>query len=89
MSHPAQHGDTVRTVLMIALGVVVAITVLAALASGGDEPGYGGAGYGGSDYGDQGSGGSTSFYDGGSITTTEDGELIYSDADGNSFSTGG
>jgi hypothetical protein len=28
-------------------------------------------------------------YDSGSITTTEDGELIYSDSSGNGFSSGG
>jgi hypothetical protein len=32
-------------------------------------------------------GGSTSFYDSGSITTTDDGEIIYSDDSGNSIST--
>ena len=40
--------------------------------------------------GDQGgTGAGTSFYDGGSITTTDDGELIYSDTSGNGFSSGG
>jgi hypothetical protein len=85
MSHPAQRRDPVRRLFLIALGVVLAVTFLAALNSGGDEPGYSDPGYGGSGSG----GGSTSFYDGGSITTTEDGELIYSDSDGNSLSTGG
>ena len=33
--------------------------------------------------------GGTQIYDSGSITTTEDGELIYSDSSGNGFSTGG
>ena len=33
--------------------------------------------------------GDTQIYDSGSITTTEDGELIYSDSSGNGFSSGG
>jgi uncharacterized lipoprotein YehR (DUF1307 family) len=46
-----------------------------------------------SDYGSTGSqdgtGAGTSFYDGGSITTTDDGELLYSDTSGTSFSSDG
>ena len=62
-----------------------------ALLSGGDDSGY--ADQSGYDYGvssDSATGsGDTQYYDGGSITTTDDGELIYSDTNGNSFSSGG
>ncbi|MCO1658847.1 hypothetical protein [Pseudonocardia humida] len=87
--------------LPVGLGVVLLVTLLVALTSG-DGSGYLGSSDPGSDdtgsddtgsddtgSGAGGSGGGTSFYDGGSITTTEDGELIYSDTAGNGFSTGG
>jgi hypothetical protein len=62
------------------------------------DDGYGTRGdTSGSDFSDDGSNttdeasdasGDTSFYDSGSITTTDDGEIIYSDDSGNSLSTG-
>jgi hypothetical protein len=75
----AHSSNTVRNVLFIAFAVVLLVAVLAALvAGGGAEEGYG-EGVGSGD---------TQFYDGGSITDTGDG-LIYSDENGNSYSTGG
>ncbi|WP_214403494.1 hypothetical protein [Pseudonocardia lacus] len=83
MSHPAQRPNTARTLLLIGVGMVLFVLLLAATDPGADDPGYPG-------YDDSGSGGGgTSFYDSGSISTTEDGELIYSDTDGGSFSSGG
>lgn len=83
-------GAVARKVLAAAVGAVVAIAVAGCQL--GDE---------GSERVDEigdasvvvqddgfGSGGDTSFYDSGSITTTDDGEIIYSDDSGNSFSTG-
>jgi hypothetical protein len=86
MAHPSRTADPARTFFLVALGAVVGLMVLFALAAGG---GTADGGYtGGYTEGGSGSGGSTQFYDGGSITTTEDGGLIYSDDNGNSLSTG-
>ena len=78
-------------VIAIAFGVIVGLAVFAALLSGGDDPGY--TDQSGYDYGVSGESstpsGDTQYYDGGSITTTDDGELIYSDTNGNGFSSGG
>jgi hypothetical protein len=71
--------------VFIALGAVFAVLLFAALLSGGDSDTYSDSGY----YSDE-SGGSSQIYgDSGSITTGDGGELIYSDSNGNSFSTGG
>jgi hypothetical protein len=93
---PQQAGNGARNrTLLIAFGIVFAIIVLAALVAGSDSSGYSESGYDDSSYSDSGyypeeSGGSSQIYgDSGSITTTEDGELIYSDSNGNSLSTGG
>jgi hypothetical protein len=67
--------------------VIVGLAVFAALLSGGDDTGYADQ-YGDTQYGDT-QYYDTQYYDGGSITTTDDGELIYSDTDGNGFSSGG
>jgi hypothetical protein len=80
----ATNGGRNR-VLLIAFGVFFAIIVLAALLAAGGSSGYSDSGYDPEE-----SGGSSQIYgDSGSITTTEDGELIYSDSNGNSLSTGG
>lgn len=83
-------ANKVRNVLFIAFGVVFVLAVLSAMASGAGSVDSD-AGYVESDtgYSTGSDGGGTEFYDSGSITTTDDGELIYSDNSGNSFSTGG
>ena len=100
--HTSPHPtNPLLKVIAIAFGVIVGLAVFAALLSGGDDTGYAdqsGADYGVSSESSTGSGdtqygdtqdGDTQYYDGGSITTTDDGELIYSDTDGNGFSSGG
>ena len=84
--HRASH--IVRNRWLVAVGIVFAIVVLAALLSGG-ESGYSDSGYSDSGYSDD--SGNSQFYGDGenSIVRTDDGELIYSDDDGNSFSVGG
>ena len=89
---PTDNSARNRLVAII-IGVVFALVVLAALLSGGDG-GYSDNGYSDNGYSDngytEGSGGSSQTYgDSGSITTGEGGELIYSDSNGNGFSTGG
>jgi hypothetical protein len=83
-SYPA-HRPThvVRNRWLIAAGIAVAIAFLAALLSVGEST------YSDSGYSDE--SGNSQFYGDGenSIVTTDDGELIYSDDDGNSFSVGG
>jgi hypothetical protein len=86
-----QHTNPLLKVIAIAFGVIVGLAVFAALLSGGDDAGYteqSGYDYTVSDESPTGSG-DTQYYDGGSITTTDDGELIYSDTNGNGFSSGG
>ena len=83
-SYPA-HRPThvVRNRWLIAAGIAVAIAFLAALLSVGEST------YSDSGYSDE--SGNSQFYGDGenSIVTTDDGELIYSDDDGKSFSVGG
>jgi hypothetical protein len=83
-SYPA-HRPThvVRNRWLIAAGIAVAIAFLAALLSVGEST------YSDSGYSDE--SGNRQFYGDGenSIVTTDDGELIYSDDNGNSFSVGG
>ena len=83
-SYPA-HRPThvVRNRWLIAAGIAVAIAFLAALLSVGEST------YSDSGYSDE--SGNSQFYGDGenSIVTTDDGELIYSDDKGNSFSVGG
>jgi hypothetical protein len=83
-SYPA-HRPThvVRNRWLIAAGIAVAIAFLAALLSVGEST------YSDSGYSDE--SGNSQFYGDGenSIVTTDDGELIYSDDNGNSFSVGG
>ena len=88
---PQQAGNGARNrVVLIAVGIVFAFLVLGALLAGGDSSGYSDSGYSDSGYSADGSGGSSQIYgDSGSITTTDDGTLIYSDSNGNSLSTGG
>jgi hypothetical protein len=88
---PQQPANGARNrVLLIAFGVFFAIVVFAAVLAGGASSGYSESGYSDSGYYPEESGGSSEIYgDSGSITTTEDGELIYSDSNGNSLSTGG
>ena len=72
------------------LGIAfAAIVALGLLAGGGDDTTYPhDVGSGSAVDGPSGSG-DTQFYDSGSITTGSDGELIYSDTSGGSFSSGG
>jgi hypothetical protein len=83
----------VRNRWLIAAGIAVAIAFLAALLSVGEST-YSDGGYSDSGYSDRGysdESGNSQFYGDGenSIVTTDDGELIYSDDNGNSFSVGG
>jgi hypothetical protein len=95
-------GDTVYTspkptnplvkILGIVLGAILGLAVLTSLLeSSDDEPSYldrtGSSSTVGGGY--PSGTGDTQIYDSGSITTTEDGELIYSDSSGNGFSSGG
>jgi hypothetical protein len=82
MSTPRHLATVTTKVVAVAFGVLVAGTALAGCQSADDYSGYG-------DESVTETGGDTTFYDSGSITTTEDGELIYSDSSGNGFSTGG
>jgi hypothetical protein len=79
-------------ILGIALGAILGLAVLTSLLeSSSDEPSYldrTGSSSAVSDGYSSGTG-DTQIYDSGSITTTEDGELIYSDSSGNGFSSGG
>jgi hypothetical protein len=79
--HRPTHGA--RNRWLIAAGIAVAIAFLAALLSVGEST------YSDSGYSDE--SGNSQFYGDGenSIVTTDDGELIYSDDNGNSFSVGG
>lgn len=82
-----QSNNGVRNRLIV--GIVFAIAMLAVLLSGGDSGAYSDSGFSDSGFSED-SGGSSQIYgDSGSITTTDDGELIYSDSNGNSFSSGG
>jgi hypothetical protein len=84
---PHRPTRVVRNRWLIAAGLAVAIAFLAALLSVGEST-YSDSGY--SDgYSDE--SGNSQFYGDGenSIVTTDDGELIYSDDDGKSFSVGG
>ena len=84
---PHRPTHVVRNRWLIAAGIAVAIAFLAALLSVGEST-YSDSGY--SDgYSDE--SGNSQFYGDGenSIVTTDDGELIYSDDDGKSFSVGG
>jgi hypothetical protein len=82
-----------RNIVLIAVGVFLGITVIAAIfGAGGDngysDSGYSDSGYSDSGYSDSGSGGSSQHYDDGTITKTDDGTIIVSGNDGTSFSTG-
>jgi hypothetical protein len=81
MSHTAHRTNPARTLLLAGIGAF--LLVLALVGGGSDvEPEVGGS--------DPGSGGgSSTYFDSGSLIETPDGELIYSDTDGNGFSTGG
>ena len=84
---PTTAGNNgARTWLIVAIGVVFGFVMIGALLSAGDDTSSGG-GYADPGY-SAGSGGGSQIYDGGSITTGDDGELIYSDDNGNGFSTG-
>ena len=85
---PHRSTHVVRNRWLIAAGIAVAIAFLAALLSVGEST-YSDSGYSDSGYSDE--SGSSQFYGDGenSIVTTDDGELIYSDDNGNSFSVGG
>jgi hypothetical protein len=94
--HRAKH--VVWNRWLIAAGIVVAIAFVAALLSVGEssysDSGYSDSGYSDSGYSDSGysdESGSSQFYVDGenSIVTTDDGETLYSDDNGNSFSVGG
>ena len=80
---PHRPTHVVRNRWLIAAGIAVAIAFLAALSSVGEST------YSDSGYSDE--SGNSQFYGDGenSIVTTDDGELIYSDDNGNSFSVGG
>ncbi len=85
---PATTGNNgARTWLIVAIGVVFGFVMVGALLSAGDDTSSGG-GYADSGYSGGSGGGGSQIYDGGSITTGDDGELIYSDDNGNGFSTG-
>jgi hypothetical protein len=100
---PHRPTHVVRNRWLIAAGIAVAIAFLAALLSVGEstysdsgysDSGYSDSGYSDSGYSDRGysdESGNSQFYGDGenSIVTTDDGELIYSDDNGNSFSVGG
>jgi hypothetical protein len=94
---PSSAG-TAKMILGVFFGLILAVAALASILSAGtgtgseaDQParssvvGEDGAGSGIVIEPGRGS----VIYDGGSITTGDDGELIYSDNDGNSFSSGG
>ena len=72
-------------ILGIAFGAILGLAMLTSLLEGSsDQPSYldqTGSSSAGT--------GDTQFYDSGSITTTEDGGLIYSDSSGNGFASGG
>jgi len=81
---------SLKKALLIGFGALLAMAALLGSLSGGSDPGSGGYSDNSSySTGDTGSGGGTQFYDSGTITTGDDGELIYSDTSGNSFSSGG
>lgn len=90
------RGTSNRT-LRIAIGSLLALVALVGILSSGDDSDYAEqTGYDstigevdGEEGGTPEGGGSTQFYPGGSITTGDDGELIYSDTNGNGFSSGG
>ena len=87
---PHRPTRVVRNRWLIAAGIAVAIAFLAALLSVGEST-YSDGGYSDSGYSESGYSGDSQFYGDGenSIVTTDDGELIYSDDNGNSFSVGG
>lgn len=79
MDHSPRPASPTRKTLLIAAGVVLAVLTLgAALSDGGSDDGSV------TDPGEE-----TSFFDGGTITPGENGEILYSDDSGNSFSSGG
>ena len=88
--YPApQPASPLPKIVGVAVGALLALLTLGAMVSLESEAGS--VESTGIDYGVSQSGsapGDTQFYDGGSITTTDDGELIYSDTTGNGFSSG-
>lgn len=91
MNTTPRSTSAVGKVLVFIVGMVIAMVAITAALSGGDDTAAvdqtgSGSVFSGGDAGGPRPG--TSFYDGGSITTGDDGELIYSDTDGNGFSSG-
>jgi hypothetical protein len=84
-------SNAIVKILGIAFGAILGLAMLTSLLEGSnDEPSYlDQTGSSAAVSGDSSGTGDTQIYDSGSITTTEDGELIYSDSSGNGFSSGG
>ena len=70
----------------IGIGALFGLGLVSSALSSGDGGASTDAGYSQSSGG---SGGSSQIYSSGSVTTTDDGEVIYSDNSGNGFSSGG
>lgn len=80
--------NPVVKILGIAFGAVLGLALLTSLLEGSsDEPSY--LDQSAVSDGYSSGTGDTQIYESGSITTTEDGGLIYSDSSGNGFSSGG
>jgi hypothetical protein len=90
MNRSQNSSNTIVKVLAIAFGAVFTMGLFAAaLSDEGAGSSYGtGSSYQESSFVESATSTGTEIYDSGSITTTDDGEMIYSDSDGNSFSTG-